>query len=88
MDLVQIKHLLKWLKKGHLEQLILEIFILASMINCIKNYGKNLMILKKMDQNYYCSNYYDVQVNKYKVKYGTLRLRSSRFWENKVGLIL
>ena len=38
--------------------------------------------LKNIDQNYYCSNYYDVNVNKYKAKCGT----SLRFWENK-GLI-
>ena len=35
--------------------------------------------LKNIDQNYYCSNYYDVSVNKYGVKCGT----SLRFWENK-----
>ena len=35
--------------------------------------------LKNIDQKYYCSNYYDVNVNKCKVKCGT----SSRFWENK-----
>ena len=35
--------------------------------------------LKDIDQKYYCSVYYDVSVNKYGVKYGTL----PRFWENK-----
>ena len=35
--------------------------------------------LKNIDQNYYCSNYYDVNVNKYIVKCGT----SLRFWKNK-----
>ena len=35
--------------------------------------------LKNIDQKYYCSNYYDVSVNKYDVKCGT----SLRFWENK-----
>ena len=35
--------------------------------------------LKNIDQKYYCSNYYDVNVNKYDVKCGT----SSRVWENK-----
>ena len=34
--------------------------------------------LKDIDQNYYCSNYYDVSVIKYGVKCGT----SLRFWEN------
>ena len=34
--------------------------------------------LKNIDRRYYCSNYYDVNVNKYSVKCGT----SLRFWEN------
>ena len=33
--------------------------------------------LKNIDPKYYCSNYYDVSVNKYGVKFGT----SLRFWE-------
>ena len=40
-----------------------------------KEFGK----LKNIDQKYYCSNYYDVSVNKYGVKYGI----SLSFWENK-----
>ena len=36
--------------------------------------------LENIDQKYYCSNYYDVSVNKYGVYCGT----SLRFWENKV----
>ena len=40
--------------------------------------------LKNIDQNYYRSNYYDVKVNKYKVKCET----SIRLWEIKAGLIL
>ena len=35
--------------------------------------------LKNIDHKYYCSDYYDVSVNKYGVKWGT----SLRFWENK-----
>ena len=35
--------------------------------------------MKDIDKEYYCSNYYDVIVNKYGVKCGT----SLRFWENK-----
>ena len=35
--------------------------------------------LKDIAQKYYCSDYYDVSVNKYGVKCGT----SLRFWENK-----
>ena len=29
---------------------------------------KKIDELKNIDQNFYCSNYYDVNVNKYKVK--------------------
>ena len=35
--------------------------------------------LKDIDQKYYCSDYYDVSVNKYGVKCRT----SLKFWENK-----
>ena len=35
--------------------------------------------LKNIDQNYYCSDYYDIGINRYKVKCGT----SLRFWEDK-----
>ena len=35
--------------------------------------------LQNIDKKYYCSDYYDVSVNKYRVKCGT----SLRFWENK-----
>ena len=35
--------------------------------------------LRNIDKKYYCSNYYDISVNKYSVKCGT----SLRFLENK-----
>ena len=35
--------------------------------------------LKNVDQKFYCSDYYNVSVNKYGVKCGKLL----RFWENK-----
>ena len=38
--------------------------------------------LKEIDEKYYCSSYYDVNVNKYGVKCET----SLRFWENKGGI--
>ena len=44
-----------------------------------KNSWKEFDQLKDINKNYYCSNYYDVRVNKYGVKCGT----SLRFWENK-----
>ena len=44
-----------------------------------KKSWKEFNQLKNIDQKYYCSNYYNVNVNKYGVKCGT----SLRFWENK-----
>ena len=44
-----------------------------------KNSWKGFDHLKNIDQTYYCSDYYDVSVNKSGVKCGT----SLRFWENK-----
>ena len=40
---------------------------------------KEFSVLKYIDQNNYCSNYYDISVNKYVVKCGT----SLSIWENK-----
>ena len=59
-----------------LEVLILETFILVLCESGTRNHGK----LKDIDQKFYCSDYYDVSVNKYGVKCGaSLRF----FWENK-----
>ena len=65
-----------------LEVLILETFILALMGSSTKIHKKEFDQWKYIDQKYYCSDYYDVSVNKYGVKCG----KSLRFWENK-GLI-
>ena len=35
--------------------------------------------MKDLDKKFFCSNYYDVNLNKYGIKYRTLL----RFWENK-----
>ena len=40
-------------------------------------------VLENIDQKNYCSDYYEVSVNKYGVKCGT----SLRFWKIKDGLI-
>ena len=65
----------------HLEELISETFILVSGVNdkWYKNSWKEFVVLENLDQKYYCSNYYDVSVNKYGAKCGT----SLRFWDNK-----
>ena len=44
-----------------------------------KNSWKKIDQLKNMNKKYYCSDHYDVSVNKYGFKCGT----SLRFWENK-----
>ena len=44
-----------------------------------RNSWKEFNYLKNIDQKYYSSNYYDVKLNKCKVKTGT----SLRFWKNK-----
>ena len=44
-----------------------------------KKSGKEFDQLKDIDQEYYCTDLYDVSVNKYGVKCRT----SLRFWENK-----
>ena len=46
----------------------------------LKNSCKEFVHLKTIDAKFYASVYYDVNVNKYSVKFGT----SSRFWGNKV----
>ena len=53
--LVQIKHLFKYLMNVHLEELILETFILVLMVNGIESHGNNLMIILfhlKLDRFY------------------------------------
>ena len=43
--------------------------------------------LKNIDQKYYSSNYYDVKLNKYKVKSGTsLRSLGKKGWINEIDL--
>ena len=49
----------------------------------VRKSWKEFYELKNIDQKFYCLDYYDTTVNKYKVKTG----RSSRFWEIKVGLM-
>ena len=44
-----------------------------------KNSWKEFVQLKNIDAKFYASDYYDKNLNKYKVKTGT----SLRFWENK-----
>ena len=46
---------------------------------------KEFVQLKDINQKYYYSSYYDVNVNKYGVKYGTsLRLWENKGWINKI----
>ena len=70
--LVQIKHLLKQLKKVHLVEHILETCILVLMGSGIfpMIFHGSFFQLKDIDQKYYFSIYYEVSVNKYGVKCG------------------
>ena len=47
-----------------------------------KKSWKEFNQLKNIDHKYYCSDYYDISVNKHSVKCRT----SLRFWENNGGL--
>ena len=44
-----------------------------------KKLWKQFVELKNVDKKYYCSNYFDISINKYKVNCGT----SLKFWGNK-----
>ena len=44
-----------------------------------KNSWKEFKELKNIDKKYYCSDFYDVDLNYYKIEVGT----SLRFWESK-----
>ena len=46
---------------------------------CYKNSWKEFEELKGIDKEYYCSDFYDVDLNYYKIEVGT----SLRFWESK-----
>ena len=66
----------------NLEEHILETFILVLMKCSTKSHGNNL---EDIDQNYYCSNHYDVSVNKYGVKCGgSLRFLENKEWMNQI----
>ena len=54
------------------------------MVNGIKSW-KEFDELKTIDQKYYCSNYYDISVNKYGVKCGTsLSFQENKGWINSI----
>ena len=50
-----------------------------------KDSWKDFFQLKNIDAKFYASDFYDVNVNKYGVKYGTsLRVSESKVWINKI----
>ena len=63
----------------HLEELILETFYSRINGKWYRKSWKGFDMLTNIGRKYYCSNYYDVSVNKYGVKCGT----SLSFWGNK-----
>ena len=60
---------------------------ISSGINEIwyKNSGKEFVQLKNVDAKFYASDYYDVNLNKYGVKYSTsLGFLENKGWINKI----
>ena len=51
---------------------------------CYKNSWKEFEELKDIDKKYYCSDFYDVDLNYYKVEVGTLRFWESKGWINEI----
>ena len=69
----------------HLEERVLETFILVLLESCTKKTQKEIDQLKDIDQKYYSSSYYHVSVNIYGVKCGTsLRFSENKVWINKL----
>ena len=58
---MQIRRLLKWLKKAHLEEHILELFILVLMENSTESHGKLFLSVRIS----YCVHIFGVAVLKY-----------------------
>ena len=73
------KTLVKIIKKTAFEKTYLRNIYSSINGKWYRKSWKEYDVLKSIDQKYYCSNYYDVSVNKYGVKCET----SLRFWENK-----
>ena len=76
---MQIKYLFEIIKEGAFGGIYFRDINSGINGKWYRKSWKEFSILKDIDQNYYCSNFYDVSVNKYGVKCGT----SLRFWENK-----
>ena len=51
---------------------------------CYKNSWKEFEELKDIDKKYYCSDFYDVDLNYYKAEVGTLRFWESKGWINEI----
>ena len=50
-----------------------------------KNSWKEFKELKNIDKKYYCSKFYDINLNYYKVEVGTsLRFREEKGWINEI----
>ena len=68
--------------------IILETFILVLMVNgktWKRKTWKEFSVLKNIDQKCYCSNYYEVSVNKYGAKCGALlKLSGNKGWIHSI----
>ena len=76
MDLGANKTPVEIIKEGAFGGTYLRDVYSSVTIKWYKKSWKEFDELKNIDQKYYCSNYYDVSVNKYGVKCGT----SLKFW--------
>ena len=79
MDFGANKMLIEVIKQGTFEKISFRDFYSGFNETWYRKSWKEFDQLKDIDQKYYCSDYYDVSVNKYGVKCGT----SLRFWKNK-----
>ena len=79
MDFGTNKAPIKTIKEGSFEGTYFRDIYSSVNDKWYKNSWKEIDVLENIDQKYYCSDYYDVGVNKCCVKCGT----SLRFWEDK-----
>ena len=76
--LVQIRHLLKVINEDAFDGTYFRDIYSSVNGKWYRKSWKEFDQLEDIDQKYYCSSYYDISVNKYVVKCGTLL----RFWES------
>ena len=79
MDFGANKMPIEAIKEGEFEGFCFRDIYPSVTEKCYKKSWKEFDQLNDIDQKFYCSDYYDVTVNKYCAKYGL----SLRFWKNE-----